>query len=77
MSQLTIERISPIALGRLKDMAVKQGRSESEIAGEILESALHFAPKDRGEAARRIRAMTPAGIAQTDSTGIIRRLRDE
>jgi hypothetical protein len=77
MSQLTIERISPKALGRLKELATRQGRSEEEVAGEILEFALGADAAGRGEAARRIRLMTPKGVVQSDSTEIIRRLRDE
>lgn len=77
MSQLTLERISSKALGRLKELAARQGRSEQDIASEILEFALQVDPTTRGQTANRIRSMTPKNVRQSDSTEIVRRLRDE
>jgi hypothetical protein len=77
MPQLTLERISSRALDRLEELAARQGRTVADVASEILERAPQLNPESRGEAARRIRSMTPSDVSQTDSTGIIRSLRDE
>jgi hypothetical protein len=77
LPQLTLERISPKALGRLEELAARQGRTVAEVASEILEHAPQLNPGSRGEAARRIRSMMPPDVAQTDSTDIVRSLRDE
>jgi hypothetical protein len=60
----------------LNDLAQRQGRSKEDVASEILEQAMQVDPKARGEAARRVRAMTPP-VEQSDSTKIVRSLRDE
>ena len=73
---LTIERISASALARLRDLARRQQRSEQEIAEEILESALQVGAS-RGDAAARIRGMTPPQASQTDSVQLLRQIRDE
>lgn len=77
MPQLTLERISPKALARLEELAARQRRTVAEVASEILEHAPQLNPESRGEAARRIRLMTPPDVPQTDSTEMIRSLRDE
>lgn len=77
MPQLTLERISPKVLDRLKELANRQRRTVADVASEILEHAPQLNPTSRGEAARRIRAMTPPDVPQTDSTEMIRSLRDE
>jgi predicted DNA-binding protein len=76
MPQLTLDRLSARTIGRLNDLAQRQGRSKEDVASEILEQAMQVDPKARGEAARRVRAMTPP-VEQSDSTKIVRSLRDE
>ena len=77
MADLTIERISSSALARLDELAIRQGRSREDVAHDILERALRQSPDSRGAAARRVRAMTPRDIPQSDSTDLIRQIRDE
>lgn len=76
MAQLTLDRISPEALGRLEELATRQGLTVDEVARQILERAPQLNPTVRGDAAQRIRSMTPADITQTDSVEIVRSLRD-
>jgi hypothetical protein len=77
MADLTIERMSSNALQKLDRLANRQGRSREDVAHEILELALGQDPEVRGAVARRIRSMTPRDIPQSDSTDLIRQIRNE
>ena len=77
MADLTIERMSSNALQKLDRLADRQGRSREDVAHEILEHALRQDPEVRGAVARRIRSMTPPDVPQSDSTDLIRQIRDE
>lgn len=77
MPELTIDRISPQASQRLDELALRQGRSRADVAGELLEWALRPRAEDVIARARQIRAMTPTDVQQTDSAEMIRALRDE
>ena len=65
-------------LGALSERAQAHGRSPEQEAAEIIRQTL--AHGDRGqyfiEWSRRIRAMTPPGVTQTDSVQLIREDRD-
>jgi hypothetical protein len=77
MPALTIENISAEALRRLKDLAKAQGRSQAAVAAELLNGVLQTDLRSRAGLARQIRELTPTQIEQTDSTEIIRSIRDE
>jgi hypothetical protein len=77
MADLTIRHISPATLARLDRLAARQGKSKEEVASNLLEGALRRDSPLRGEAARRIRAMTPRDVPQSDSTDLIHQIRNE
>ena len=56
MPQLTLERISPKAFDRLKELAARQGRTEAEIASEI-QRGLDFLAADARDVPERHRSM--------------------
>ena len=80
MATLTIRNLENAVVERLKQRAERNGRSlEAEIR-QILQRTAGNPPLTGEEAvtrARRIAAMTPKGVKQTDSTEIIRKMRDE
>lgn len=77
MANLTIRNIEESIVQRLKEKATKNGRSLEAELREVLKRASNR--KTREEmlaAADRVAAMTPKGIAQTDSAELIRSDRD-
>lgn len=78
MTAITIRAISDRAIARIEELAAIHHRTVEEEAAEILEKAVAVPSRaDRLAAADRIAAMTPKGVAQTDSTEIIREARDQ
>jgi hypothetical protein len=77
MTTLTIDAISPEALTRLKDLARRQGKTQNALAAELLDGVLKTDARSRAALAQHIRDLTPKEARQTDSTEIIRSLRDE
>lgn len=75
MARLVIEDVDDEILARLKDRAAARSQSVAEMVKDIIVRAIpsHDAASD---AFRRIRALTPP-VPQTDSTDIIRQIRDE
>jgi len=80
MATLTIRNLDDGVVERLKQRAERNGRSlEAEIR-QILQRTAGNPPltgEDAVARADRIAAMTPKGVKQTDSTEIIRKMRDE
>lgn len=74
MPKLVIEDVEPDLVSRLQDRAAARHQTVDQLLHEILQRA---APSRQvaAEALRRIRGMTPAN-PQSDSTVVIRRLRD-
>jgi antitoxin FitA len=76
MSAITIQTISAETIARIEELAALHHRTLEEEAAAILETAV----SDRAArlaAIDRIAAMTPKGVAQSDSTAIIREARDQ
>ncbi|BBU61889.1 hypothetical protein MSC49_18240 [Methylosinus sp. C49] len=76
MSAITIQTIRAETIARIEELAVLHHRTVEEEAAAILETAV----SDRAArlaAIDRIAAMTPKGVAQSDSTTIIREARDQ
>lgn len=77
MANLTIRNVEENIVQRLKEKATQNGRSLEAELREVLKQASNR--KTREEmlaAADRVAAMTPKGIAQTDSAELIRSDRD-
>ena len=80
MANLTIRNLDDAIVERLKARAARHGRSlEAEIRHILQRTAGNppLTPEEAVERADRIAAMTPKGVKQTDSTEIIRKMRDE
>jgi plasmid stability protein len=75
MNAITIRTISPEAIACIEELAVLHHRTVEEEATAILETAVS-ALAARLVAIDRIAAMTPKGVAQSDSTLLIREDRD-
>jgi plasmid stability protein len=79
MAQALIRNIDDDLLADYREAAKRSGRSLEAELREALKRARPLAPARREElieAARRIRAMTPAGVRQTPSEVLIREDRD-
>lgn len=76
MGHLTIQGVDDDLVERYRLKAAQSGKSLDECLREVLERAAPPSPAERVAAGRRIRAMTPDGIAQTDSAILIREDRD-
>ncbi|HYI27973.1 MAG TPA: hypothetical protein VD863_08995 [Bradyrhizobium sp.] len=77
MPALTIDAMSSEALARLRELARHQGKTQDALAAELLDGVLQTDARSRAILAQRIRDLTPKDIEQTDSTEIVRSLRDE
>ncbi len=79
MAQVLVRNIDEQVVSALKRKAELQGRSLEQMLRETLTQAARLSPEERLRVARRIRAMTPATVAQSDSVDLIRedRMRDE
>jgi predicted DNA-binding protein len=77
MSVLTIDAMSAESLERLKELASRQGKTQAALAAELLDGILQTDARSRAALAQRIRSLTPKHVRQTDSTEIVRSLRDE
>lgn len=75
MAKLVIDDVDDEILARLKDRAAARSQSVAEMVRDIIVRAMP-SQEAASEAFRRIRALTPP-VPQTDSTDIIRQLRDE
>jgi hypothetical protein len=85
MARQTVEAIEldEAAIQELQRRATSSGRTIQEVAAQIIEGTLsadiaRLTPDRRDWLAEidRIRAMTPKGVEQPDSTEILRRMRD-
>jgi phosphopantothenoylcysteine decarboxylase/phosphopantothenate--cysteine ligase len=79
VATLTIRNLDDTVVERLKQRAIRHGRSlEAEVRQILLRTAGNppLTPEEAVERARRIAAMTPKGVKQTDSTEMIRKMRD-
>lgn len=78
MGTLTIRNLDDSVIERLKERAQDNDRSlEAELRALLTEVSERPSRKKFIEFAERVSAMTPTDVAQTDSTDIIREMRDE
>ncbi len=76
MAQVIVRNLGDGVVAALKRRAALHGQSLEQELRDILTAASRPARHERVSIAERIRAMTPAGIEQTDSTEVIRQDRD-
>ncbi len=77
MANLTIRNIEESVVERLKNKAVRNGRSLEAELRELLKQAANRKTREEVLAEMdRIAAMTPKGVVQTDSAELIRQDRD-
>lgn len=76
MAQVIVRNLDDRVVARLKRKAELHGRSLEQELREILSAATPLTKNERIAMAKRIRVMTPSGVAQTDSTKLIRADRD-
>jgi plasmid stability protein len=76
MAQVLVRNLDVRVVEGLKRKAALHGHSLEQELRDILAESARWSADERVAAARRIRAMTPAGPKQTDSTALIREDRD-
>lgn len=78
MNAITIHNLSPRALESIAERAREHRKSVEDEAAAILERAVRAGHRSDGRQriADRIAAMTPKGVAQSDSTWLVREDRD-
>ncbi len=77
MAQVIVRNLDDRVVADLKRKATLHGHSLEQELRDILAAATRLSAGERASIARRIRAMTPAGVAQTDSADLIREDRDK
>lgn len=80
MSELRIRNVDDETVEQISILARRHGRSVEQETLTLLRDALGVQPRtgheDRAAMVRRIAAMTPKGVIQTDSVILIREERD-
>ncbi len=76
MAQVIVRNLDDRVVAILKRKAELHGRSLEQELREILSAAAPLTKNERMAMAKRIRAMTPSRVAQTDSAKWIRADRD-
>ena len=78
MANLTIRNLDDEVVNRLKERAKDNERSlEAEIRVLLTQIAERPSPKKLRELAKKIAAMTPEGVEQTDSVELLHELRED
>lgn len=76
MAQVLVRGLDDHVVAALRRKAELHGHSLEQELRVALTAAAQLTREERVALARRIRALTPPNIAQTDSTELIRRDRD-
>ncbi len=76
MAQVIVRNLDDRVVAALKRKAELHGRSLEQELREVLASAARLSGPERVQLAKRIQAMTPRGVRQTDSAKLIREDRD-
>ncbi len=76
MAQVIVRNLDDGEVAALKRKAKLHGCSLEQELRDILSRAARPSAEERAALARHIRAMTPPGVAQTDSARLIREDRD-
>ncbi len=77
MAQVLVRNLDDRVVATLKRKAELHGCSLEQELRNILSAAARPNRRERAVIAERIRAMTPTGVAQTDSAVLIREDRDK
>ena len=77
MAQVLVRNLDDRVVANLKRTAELHGCSLEQELRNILSAAARPTRRERAVIAERIRAMTPTGVAQTDSAVLIREDRDK
>ena len=77
MAQVIVRNLDDRVVADLKRKAALHGHSLEQELRDILAAGTRLSADERVSVARSIRAMTPAGVVQTDSTDLIREDRDK
>ena len=76
MASLKLDNVSTDVIRRLAELARRNRLSLEEQAKRVLEAGMPAVVRfDRAAAAKRIAAMTPDGVEQTDSVMLLRKDR--
>ncbi|HLF21858.1 MAG TPA: hypothetical protein VI582_05105 [Aestuariivirga sp.] len=76
MGKIEIDSVDDKVIKGIEARALINRRSFEEEVRALLARHALLSPEERVAEADRIRAMTPKGVKQTDSTEIIRAIRD-
>jgi plasmid stability protein len=76
MAQVLVRNLDDQVVAALRRKAELHGRSLEQELRVALTTAARLTRAERVALARRIRGLTPAGVAQTDSAELIRQDRD-
>ena len=76
MAQVLVRNLDDQVVAALRRKAELHGRSLEQELRVALTTAARLTREERVALARRIRALTPAGVTQTDSAELIRQDRD-
>lgn len=76
MAQVLVRDLDDLTVERLKHRARLHGRPLEAELRLILTQAAQPSRQEVLDDMRRLRAMTPPGVAQTDSTALVREERD-
>lgn len=76
MAQVLIRNLDEQVVASLRRKAELHGHSLEQELRLALTAAARFSPEELGAESRRIRAMTPPSVPQTDSADLIRQDRD-
>ena len=76
MGKIAIDSVDDKVIRGIEARAMVNGRSFEEEVRVLLGQYALLAPEERVAEADRIRAMTPKGVKQTDSTEIVRAIRN-
>ncbi len=76
MAQVVIRNLDQNVVATLKRKAELHGCSLEKELRDIISAAAHLTKEERVSMARRIRAMTPRDVEQTDSATLVREDRD-
>lgn len=76
MGQIIIRNLEEDVIEGLKLRASLEGKSLEQLMREVAKAAVPLTGEARGALVRRLQALTPKGVSQTDSTILIREDRD-
>ena len=76
MAQVLVRNLDDQVVATLKMKAELRGCSLEQELRRVLTEAARLTPEEKVALSRRLRAMTPPDVPQTDSAGLIREDRD-